>query len=88
MINKNPILTIVGPTAVGKTSAAISVAEKTDGEIIGLDSRQVYKGMDIGTAQPTKMELEKIPHHLISIREPDESISAGEYAHLVQEKTG
>ncbi len=86
MSSKETIITIIGPTAVGKTSVTIAVAEKTDGEIIGLDSRQIYKGMDIGTAQPSMEELEKIPHHLISIREPGESISAGEYAHLVHEQ--
>ncbi|MCH7613404.1 MAG: tRNA (adenosine(37)-N6)-dimethylallyltransferase MiaA [Candidatus Marinimicrobia bacterium] len=84
MIEKS-ILTIVGPTAVGKTSVAIAVAKKINGEIIGLDSRQIYKGMAVGTAQPSAEEMEAIPHHLVAIREPNEIISAGEYAVLVEE---
>lgn len=86
MSNNGSILTIVGPTAVGKTSVAINVAHEIGGEIIGLDSRQIYKGMAIGTSQPSKKELEQIPHLLISIRELNETISAGEYAHLVQKR--
>ncbi|HDY76062.1 MAG TPA: tRNA (adenosine(37)-N6)-dimethylallyltransferase MiaA [Candidatus Marinimicrobia bacterium] len=87
MIEK-PTLAIVGPTAVGKTSAAIAVAKKINGEIIGLDSRQIYKGMTIGTAQPSAEEMEAVPHHLIAIRVPNESISAGVYAQMVEEKIG
>ncbi|MBC8323731.1 MAG: tRNA (adenosine(37)-N6)-dimethylallyltransferase MiaA [Candidatus Marinimicrobia bacterium] len=78
-------LAIVGPTAVGKTSVAIAVAQKINGEIIGLDSRQIYKGMPIGTAQPSAEELDAIPHHLIAVREPNEMISAGDYADLVND---
>lgn len=87
-MSENPILAIVGPTAVGKTSVAIAVAKKINGEIIGLDSRQIYKGMSIGTAQPTLEEVNSIPHHLISIREPNETVSAGEYADLVKDIVG
>ena len=53
-IYSEPIITIIGPTAIGKTSISIKLAEMINGEIIGLDSRQIYKGMPIGTAQPTK----------------------------------
>ncbi len=81
----NKILAIVGPTAVGKTSAAIAVAKKIHGEIIGLDSRQIYKGMTIGTAQPSAEEMETVSHHLVAIRNPNEIISAGEYASCVEE---
>ena len=77
------ILTIVGPTAVGKTAVAISIAKQLNGEIIGLDSRQLYQCMEIGTAQPTEEEREGIVHHLIGFRNPSERISAGEYAKLV-----
>lgn len=84
-MTEKSILAIVGPTAVGKTAAAVAVAQKVNGEIIGLDSRQIYKGMSIGTAQPSKEELELVQHHLISIRLPNEPISAGEYAYLVEE---
>jgi len=81
--NPKPVLAIVGPTAIGKTTAAIDVAKKVNGEIIGLDSRQIYKGMAIGTAQPTVEELAAAPHHLIGIKDPDSAISAGKYAKLV-----
>ena len=81
--NPKPVLAIVGPTAIGKTTVAIDVAKKVNGEIIGLDSRQIYKGMAIGTAQPTIEELAAAPHHLIGVKDPDSAISAGMYAKLV-----
>ncbi|RTZ94710.1 MAG: tRNA (adenosine(37)-N6)-dimethylallyltransferase MiaA [Candidatus Neomarinimicrobiota bacterium] len=81
--NPKPILAIVGPTAIGKTTVAIDVAKKVNGEVIGLDSRQIYKGMAIGTAQPTIEELAAVPHHLIGVKDPDLPISAGKYAKLV-----
>lgn len=60
-----PVLSILGPTASGKSSLAMTLAEKLNGEIISCDSMQVYKGMDIGTAKPTVEDREKIPHHLV-----------------------
>ena len=81
--NPKPILAIVGPTAIGKTTVAIDVAKRVNGEIIGLDSRQIYRGMAIGTAQPTIEELAAVPHHLIGVKGPDSPISAGKYAKLV-----
>jgi len=80
------ILTIIGPTASGKTSLTVQLAKLLEGEVIGLDSRQIYEGMPLGTAQPTKNEMAGIPHHLISFRDPSEPISAGEYAKLVRAK--
>ena len=77
------IITIIGATALGKTELAVKIAEKINGEIIGLDSRQIYNYMSIGTAQPTKGEMKNIKHHLIGIRDPWDSISAGEYAKMV-----
>ena len=76
-------LAIIGPTASGKSRLAIEIAKKIKGEIIGLDSRQIYKDMSIGTAQLNKEEEEGIPHHLIGIKSPAERISAGGYAKLV-----
>ena len=81
--NPKPVLAIVGPTAIGKTTVAIDVANKVNGEIIGLDSRQIYRGMAVGTAQPTIEELAAAPHHLIGVKDPDSPISAGKYAKLV-----
>ena len=77
------ILTILGPTAIGKTAIAIELAKQINGEVIGLDSRQIYFGMEIGTAQPTITEMQGVQHHLIGIRSPDKVIAAGEYAKLV-----
>jgi tRNA dimethylallyltransferase len=66
---------IVGPTAVGKTEIAIQLAERLRGEIVSADSRLFYRGMDIGTAKPTREEQARVPHHLIDIANPDEILS-------------
>ena len=79
----NKILTIIGPTASGKTSLSIKMAKRINAEIVGLDSRQIYKGMEIGTAQPNKIEMDGINHHLFGFRTPSKPISAGEYARMV-----
>jgi tRNA dimethylallyltransferase len=73
--NKPPLILIVGPTAVGKTELAIQLAERLNGEIVSADSRLFYRGMDIGTAKPTPEERARVPHHLIDIAEPDETLS-------------
>lgn len=75
-----PILT--GPTAVGKTSTSIELARMLDGEIVSIDSRQLYKYLDIGTAKPTLREQAAIQHHLIDLYEPTVQVSAGEYRRL------
>jgi len=80
------IITIVGPTAGGKTSLAVKLSKKLNAEVISLDSRQLYRGMPIGTAQPTVQEMEGIPHHLIGFNDPREPISAGIYAEFVIDK--
>ncbi len=80
------ILVIAGPTASGKTDVSIKLAARFNGEIIGVDSRQIYKSIPIGTAQPSKDQLKTIPHHLIAVKELGDAISAGEYAKLVDEK--
>lgn len=73
------IIVIVGPTASGKTAFSIEIAKKFGGEVISADSRQVYKGMDIGTGKITKKEMAEIPHYLIDIKNPDENYTAAEY---------
>ena len=83
MISKNHPLAIIGPTASGKSKVAVALAKKMDGEVIGMDSRQIYKGMAIGTAQPTLHEQGGVPHHMIGIKLPNEEIAAGAYAKLV-----
>ena len=71
VIVKRKLIAIVGPTATGKTLLAVALAERFGGEIVGADSRQVYRHMDIGTAKPTREQQEALPHHLIDIVEPD-----------------
>ena len=66
---------LVGPTAVGKTEIAIQLAERINGEIVSADSRLFYRGMDIGTAKPTRAEQARVPHHMIDIANPDEILS-------------
>jgi tRNA dimethylallyltransferase len=72
---KNPLIIIVGPTAVGKTEISIQLAERLNGEIVSADSRLFYRGMDIGTAKPSREEQARVPHHLIDIANPDEILS-------------
>jgi tRNA dimethylallyltransferase len=73
---------IVGPTGTGKTALAIAVAELLGAEIVNADSRQLYRGMDLGTAKPTTAERRRVPHHLIDIRHPDEPLDVAEFAQL------
>ncbi|MDP2936819.1 MAG: isopentenyl transferase family protein, partial [Dehalococcoidia bacterium] len=70
-----PLVAIVGPTAAGKTALAIALAERLSGEIVGADSRQVYRYMDIGTAKPTARDRARATHHLIDIVDPDQDFS-------------
>ena len=67
-----PLVVVVGPTAVGKTSLALDLALRTGGEIVSADSRLFYRGMDIGTAKPTAEERAQVPHHLVDVANPDE----------------
>ncbi len=73
--NKPHLILIVGPTAVGKTEIAIQLTERINGEIVSADSRLFYRGMDIGTAKPTREEQVHVPHHLIDIANPNEILS-------------
>ena len=70
---------LLGPTASGKSRVALEVARKTGAEIVSLDAFQVYRGMDIGTAKPTRKEQDEIPHHLLDLVNPEESFSAANY---------
>jgi len=80
------IIAIVGPTASGKSSLAVGIAKKIGGEIISADSRQIYRGLDIGTGKITKKEMRAIPHHLLDIRNPREQYSAGEFKQDAEKK--
>jgi tRNA dimethylallyltransferase len=75
---------LAGPTASGKSAAALLLAERLDAEIISVDSALVYRGMDIGTAKPTAAERARVPHHLVDIRDPAEPYSAAEFAHAAR----
>src|SRR5690606_5953251 len=83
-MNKEKLVVLIGPTAVGKTKLSIELAKKLNAEIISGDSMQIYKGMDIGTAKITSEEMEGIPHHLIDIKEPHESFSVAEFQEVVR----
>jgi tRNA dimethylallyltransferase len=73
------VIGLAGPTAAGKTAAAMAIAQRHDVEIISVDSALVYRGMDIGTAKPSPEELAAVPHHLIDIRDPLQAYSAAEF---------
>jgi tRNA dimethylallyltransferase len=78
----NSVPLIVGPTAIGKTALSCEIAYILDVEIISADSRQIYRFLDIGTAKPSKNELEKVQHHMINFLRPDEYFSAGMYSQI------
>ena len=81
------LVSIVGPTASGKTALGVHLAKIFNTEVISADSRQVFIGMDIGTAKPEPEELQGIPHHLLDIVEPDQAFSAGKFAEAVESIT-
>ncbi|MGD2105512.1 MAG: tRNA (adenosine(37)-N6)-dimethylallyltransferase MiaA [Anaerolineae bacterium] len=80
-----PLTVVVGPTAVGKTALSLHLAEELGGEIISADSRSFYRGMDIGTAKSTPAERAQVPHHLIDIADPDETVGLAEYQDMAYE---
>ncbi len=77
-----PLVVVLGPTAVGKTRLAVELAQALDGEIVGADSRQIYREMEIGTAKPTPEQRAQAPHHLIDIVNPDDDLSLAQYQKL------
>ena len=81
----NKLLVLIGPTAVGKTELSIRLAERFDGEIVSADSRLFYRGMDIGTAKPSLAQRSRVAHHLVDIREPDETVGLAQYQKLAYE---
>lgn len=82
---RRPLLVLAGPTAVGKTALSLRLAEAFQGEIVSADSRLFYRGLDIGTAKPSPLEQAQVPHHLIDICAPDETLTLGEYQDLAYE---
>lgn len=77
-----PLIVVCGPTASGKTALGVALAKALDGEVVGADSMQIYRGMNIGTAKPTPQEMEGVPHHMIDVADPWEDFSAARYVEL------
>ena len=79
MANLPKVIAIVGPTSSGKTALGVALARKYNGEIVSADSRQIYRGMDIGTAKATEHEMRGVPHHLLGITSPKRTFTVAEY---------
>ena len=73
------IVCVAGPTACGKTTLGVLLAQRFHGEVVSADSMQIYRGMTVGTAAPTEAEMQGVPHHMIAVAEPSEQWSAAEY---------
>ena len=84
MPSARPIIAIVGPTAVGKSALGIHLAVRFGGEVVNGDSRQVYRGMDVGTAKPSLEDQSRVPHHLLDLRDPDQPFSLAEFLDLAR----
>lgn len=84
MATKAPLVVIVGPTASGKSSLAMSLAQQFDGEIVCADSRTVYRGMDIGTAKPSREDQRRVPHHLLDIVDPGQRFTVADFQSLAR----
>ena len=85
MKNRQKVIGIVGPTASGKTGLSLSLAQAFPIEILCMDSMQIYRGMDIGTAKPTLAQRRMVAHHLLDIRQPEETFSVAQYAAAARE---
>ena len=87
-MQKQKLIAIVGPTASGKTALGIHLSQKLGGEVISCDSRQVYKGLDIGTGKATKKEMAGVPHHLLDIASPKRQFTVDDYVRLAHRAIG
>ncbi len=83
-MDKNICWVLTGPTASGKTALSIRLAKESDCEIVCMDSMQIYRGMNIGTAKPTEEEMEGIPHHMIDVADPEEAFSVARYQEMAE----
>ena len=77
-----PVVAVVGPTASGKTELAIQLAKRFDGEVVSADSMQIYRGLPISTAQPSREEMDGVPHHLLAFLDWDKPFSVADYVTL------
>ncbi len=82
------VVLLLGPTGSGKTALSLALAERFQGEIVSCDSVAVYRGMELGTAKPTREERARVPHHLIDVANPDEPFTAGEYSRRARAALG
>lgn len=85
-MSKPKIYIICGPTATGKSDYAVEFAKKANGEVISADSRQVFRGMDLGTGKITQEEMQGVPHHILDIKDPNEDFSVEEFQRLAFQK--
>src|SRR3982751_6455776 len=83
--SRPPMLVILGPTASGKSDLAMRVAQQVGAEILSVDSMQVYRGMDIGTAKPSPAERAEVRHHLIDVVEPDQPFTVARFVEMADE---
>ncbi|MES2023581.1 MAG: tRNA (adenosine(37)-N6)-dimethylallyltransferase MiaA [Patescibacteria group bacterium] len=83
---KPKIIVILGPTSSGKSDLAVQIARKVNGEVISADSRQVYKGLDIGSGKITKKEMQGVPHHLLDVANPKNKFTVTDYKELANKK--
>lgn len=81
-----PVLVLLGPTASGKTALSLRLAHEFDGEIISADSRQVYREIDVSSAKITPAEMQNVPHHLLDLRSPDQTLNTAEWKELAEKK--
>ena len=86
VIHRPKILVILGQTASGKSDLAVKLAKKFNGEVVSADSRQVYKGMDIGTGKITKKEMARIPHHMLDVASPKTRFDVARYQKMAHKK--
>ena len=84
MKKKQPLLIVAGPTATGKSDAAVELAARMNGAVISADSMQVYRGMDIGSAKPTAEEMDGVPHHMVGVIDPREPFSVAVYQEMAK----
>ena len=80
MENKPPVIAVAGPTASGKSDLGLKLARCLGGEIVCMDSMQIYRRMDIGTAKPTAQEQALVPHHMLDVADPTEAYAVADYA--------
>src|SRR5687768_10462882 len=83
--DSSSIITLAGPTASGKSEVALLLAQRVNGEIVSVDSMQVYRGMDVGSAKPSEIDRAIVPHHLIDIVEISQPFDAAQFARAAQQ---